>query len=166
MLSFPICTWFTGYTQILTRCPSWQELPKSTILMADRLGLHSNMFSGFRSQCIMFSSGVLRNRRAVHSCCANLRVRFSETPRKFVFLNRSYRLYDSSSKTRHRWLRHIKWRLSLTVDDNRERQRERERKFSFRAFGFKLHSLTDIVFVFSIRTIHHLEQFDFNLCLI
>lgn len=109
----------------LTRCPSWHELPKSTILMADLLGLQSNMFSGFRSQCIMFSSGVLRNNSAVQSCCANLRVRFSETPRKFVFLSRSYRLYESSSNTRHRWLRHIKWRLSLTKQKTGKREKDR-----------------------------------------
>jgi hypothetical protein len=33
----------------------------------------------------MFSSGVERNNRAVHSCWANFLVRFNETPRKFVF---------------------------------------------------------------------------------
>lgn len=76
----------------LTRCPSWQELPKSTILMADLLGLQSRMFSGLRSQWMMLSSGVARKSSAVHSCWANLRVRFRDTPRKLVFLSRSYRL--------------------------------------------------------------------------
>lgn len=50
---------------VLTLCPSWQEDPKSTILMADLLGLHSRMFSGFRSQWMIDSSGVARNNNAV-----------------------------------------------------------------------------------------------------
>lgn len=50
---------------LLTLCPSWQEDPKSTILMADLLGLHSRMFSGFRSQWMIDSSGVARNNNAV-----------------------------------------------------------------------------------------------------
>lgn len=50
---------------MLTLCPSWQEDPKSTILMADLLGLHSSMFSGFRSQWMIDSSGVARNNSAV-----------------------------------------------------------------------------------------------------
>lgn len=49
----------------LTLWPSWQEDPKSTILMADLLGLHSRIFSGFRSQWIIDSSGVARNNNAV-----------------------------------------------------------------------------------------------------
>lgn len=49
----------------LTLCPSWQEEPKSTILIADLLGLHSRMFSGFRSQWMIDSSGVARNNNAV-----------------------------------------------------------------------------------------------------
>lgn len=85
-----------------TLCPSWQELPKSTILMALLLGLHSRMFSGFRSQWMMLSSGVARNRSAVHNCWANFRVRFKETPLKFVFRNKSYRLYDNISNTKQR----------------------------------------------------------------
>ena len=76
----------------LTLWPSWQELPKSTILMADLFGLHKRMFSGLRSQWIILSSGVDRKSRAVQSCWANLRVKLSETPRKLVFRNRSYRL--------------------------------------------------------------------------
>lgn len=51
---------------LLTLCPSWQEDPKSTILMADLLGLHSRMFSGFRSQWMIDSSGVARNNNALH----------------------------------------------------------------------------------------------------
>lgn len=102
----------------LTLCPSWHELPKSTILIADLLGLHKRIFSGLRSQWIMLSSGVDRNSKAVHSCCANLRVRFRETPRKLVLRSKSYRLYDSSSKTRHRWLRHMKCRFSFTTTQN------------------------------------------------
>ncbi len=47
-----------------TLCPSWQEEPKSTILMALRFGLQSRMFSGFRSQWMMLSSGVARNSSA------------------------------------------------------------------------------------------------------
>ena len=50
---------------LLTLCPSWQEDPKSTILMADRLGLHNKIFSGFRSQWMIDSSGVARNNNAV-----------------------------------------------------------------------------------------------------
>jgi len=99
----------------LTLCPSWHELPKSTILIADLLGLHKRIFSGLRSQWIMLSSGVERNSKAVQSCCANLRVRFRDTPRKLVLRSRSYRLYDSNSKTRHRWLRHMKCRFSFTT---------------------------------------------------
>lgn len=77
---------------VLTLWPSWHELPKSTILIALRLGLHKRMFSGLRSQCMMFSSGVARNSSAVHSCWANLRVKLRDTPRKFVFRNKSYKL--------------------------------------------------------------------------
>jgi len=73
----------------LTRLPSWHELPKSTILIAERFGLQSRMFSGLRSQWIMLSSGDARNSSAVHSCWANLHVRFSETPRKLVLRSRS-----------------------------------------------------------------------------
>ena len=50
---------------LLTLCPSWQEEPKSTIFIADLLGLHSRMFSGFRSQWMIDSSGVARNNNAV-----------------------------------------------------------------------------------------------------
>lgn len=39
-----------------TRCPNWHELPKSTIFIADRFGLHNRIFSGFKSQWIIFSS--------------------------------------------------------------------------------------------------------------
>lgn len=53
------CVW------MLTLCPSWQEDPKSTILMADLLGLHNRMFSGFRSQWMIDNSGVARNNNAV-----------------------------------------------------------------------------------------------------
>lgn len=73
----------------LTLCPTWQELPKSTIRTALRFGLHNRMFSGLRSQWITLISGIERNNRAVQSCWANLRVRFSETPRKFVLRNNS-----------------------------------------------------------------------------
>lgn len=99
----------------LTLCPSWHELPKSTILIADLLGLHKRIFSGLRSQWIMLSSGVDRNSKAVHSCCANLRVKLRDTPRKLVLRSKSYKLYDSNSKTRHRWLRHMKCRFSFTT---------------------------------------------------
>ena len=99
----------------LTLCPSWQELPKSTILMALRLGLQSRMFSGLRSQWMTLSSGVARKSRAVHSCCANFLVRLSDTPRKLVFRSRSYRLYESSSNTRQRWFLYMKFLFSFTV---------------------------------------------------
>lgn len=58
--------------------------------------------------------GWLRNSSAVHNCCANLRVRLSDTPLKLVLRSRSYKLYDNSSNTRHRWFRHIKWHFSFT----------------------------------------------------
>lgn len=74
---------------ILTLCLSWQELPKSTILIALLLGLHKRIFSGFKSQWIMLSSGVAKNNNAVHNCWANFLVKFSDTPLKFVFLNKS-----------------------------------------------------------------------------
>lgn len=106
------------FNKILTLWPSWHEDPKSTILIADRLGLQRRIFSGFKSQCIILSSGVERNNRAVHNCWANLRVKFNETPRKLVFRSKSYKLYDSNSNTKHKWLRHIKCRFSLT--ENRE----------------------------------------------
>lgn len=51
---------------LLTLCPSWQEDPKSTILMADLLGLQRRMFSGFRSQWMIDSSGVAKNNNAVN----------------------------------------------------------------------------------------------------
>lgn len=108
---------------LLTRCPNWQELPKSTILIADRFGLHRRMFSGFKSQCIIFSSGVDRKSNAVHSCCANFLVRFNDTPRKLVFRNRSYRLYDSNSNTKHRWFLHMKCLFNLT---------EKKKKYSYK----------------------------------
>lgn len=57
--------WSNKCVFVLTLCPSWQEDPKSTILMADLLGLHSRMFSGFRSQWMIDSSGVARNNNAV-----------------------------------------------------------------------------------------------------
>lgn len=49
-----------------------------------------------------FLPGLLKNNRAVHSCWANFRVKFSDTPLKFVFRSKSYKLYDKSSKTRHK----------------------------------------------------------------
>lgn len=114
-----------------TRWPIWHELPKSTILIADLLGLTKRMFSGFRSRRMTKSfprtttrchlpqwrtlrSGWERNRSAERSCSANFRVRFNETPRKFVLRNRSYRLYDNNSKTRHRWFRKVKFRFNFT----------------------------------------------------
>lgn len=102
-----------------TLCPSWHELPKSTILMALLLGLQRRMFSGFRSQWMMLSSGVARKRSAVHSCWANFRVRLSDTPRKLVFRSRSYKLYESISNTRQRWLRNMKWRLRWTAGEEK-----------------------------------------------
>ena len=98
----------------LTRWPSWHELPKSTIFIALRFGLHNRMFSGFKSQWMMLKSLDTKNISAVHNCCANLRVKFKETPRKLVLRRRSYKLYDKSSNTRHKWFRCIKWPLSLT----------------------------------------------------
>jgi len=62
----------------------------------------------------MLSSGVARNNNAVHSCCANFLVKFNDTPRKFVFRKRSYRLYDNSSNTKHKWFLNIKCLLSFT----------------------------------------------------
>lgn len=50
-----------------TRSPNRQELPKSMILMALLFGLHSKIFSGFKSQCMMLISGVDRNNSAVQS---------------------------------------------------------------------------------------------------
>ena len=50
--------WVVTMTNVLifTRWPSWHELPKSTIFIADRLGLHRRIFSGFRSQWMILSS--------------------------------------------------------------------------------------------------------------
>ncbi len=86
--------------------------------MALLLGLHSRMFSGFRSQWMMLSSGVARNSSAVHNCWANFRVRFKETPLKFVFRNKSYRLYDNISNTKQRWFRNMKCRFKCTEKRN------------------------------------------------
>lgn len=80
------------------------------------------MFSGLRSQWMIFSSGVERNSSAVQSCCENFRVRLRETPRKLVLRNRSYRLYERSSNTRQRWLRHMKWRFSRTGENGNTRK--------------------------------------------
>jgi len=107
--------------QGLTLCPSWHELPKSTILIALLLGLHNKMFSGFKSQWIIFSSGVDRYSKAVHICWANFLVRFNETPLKFVFLSKSYKLYDKSSKTKHKWFLYMKCLLSRTVEKKKQR---------------------------------------------
>lgn len=74
---------------IHTLCPSWQELPKSTILIALLFGLQRSMFSGFKSQWIIFRSVLDKNINAVHICWANFLVKFKDTPRKLVFLNRS-----------------------------------------------------------------------------
>ena len=60
-----VCVCRAAGFALLTLCPSWQEDPKSTILMADRLGLHNKIFSGFRSQWMIDSSGVARNNNAV-----------------------------------------------------------------------------------------------------
>lgn len=51
---------------------------------------------------MILSSGVARNSSAVQSCWANFRVRFKETPLKFVFRNKSYKLYDNISNTKQR----------------------------------------------------------------
>lgn len=110
-----------NHFEILTLCPNWHELPKSTILMADRLGLQRRIFSGFKSQWMMLSSGVDRNSRAVHSCWANFRVRLRETPLKFVLRSRSYKLYDNSSNTRHKWFLHIKCLFNLTETKKRQK---------------------------------------------
>lgn len=64
---------------------------------------------------MILSSGVARKSSAVHICCANFLVRFNETPLKLVFRNKSYRLQDSISKTKHRWFRNMKWRFKCTL---------------------------------------------------
>ena len=66
----------------------------------------------------MFNSGVARNNNAVHNCWANLRVKFKETPLKFVFRNKSYKLYDRSSNTKHRWLLNVKCLFNFTENRN------------------------------------------------
>ena len=76
------------------------------------------MFSGFKSQWIIFSSGVDKYSNAVHICCANFLVKFNDTPLKFVFRSKSYKLYDNSSNTKHKWFLYIKCLLSRTVERN------------------------------------------------
>ena len=83
--------------------------------MAERFGLHKRIFSGLRSQCMIFNSGHDKNSSAVAICWANFLVKLSDTPRKLVFLNKSYRLYDNSSNTKHKWFRHMKWCFSFTT---------------------------------------------------
>eukprot|EP00966_Prymnesium_polylepis_P322472 7378732-Prymnesium_polylepis.1 len=48
-------------------------------------------------------------------CLPNLRTRLSETPLKLVCRSKSYRLYESISKTRHWWPRNMKWSSSRTM---------------------------------------------------
>ena len=45
-------------------------------------GLHSGIFSCFKSQWIILRLGVARNSNAVQSCCANFPVRLSDTLQK------------------------------------------------------------------------------------
>lgn len=54
------------------------------------------------------------NKPTKKTCCPNFLVRLSETPWKSVFLNKSYKLYERSSNTRHKWLRHMKWVFNFT----------------------------------------------------
>ena len=54
-------------------------------------------------------------RNVKHTCVANFLVRLRLTPLKQVFFKRSYRLNDSNSNTRHKWLRKWKWRFNRTV---------------------------------------------------
>lgn len=139
--------------------------------MALLLGLHSRMFSGFRSQWMMLSSGVARNSSAVHNCWANFRVRFKETPLKFVFRNKSYRLYDNISNTKQRWFRNMKCRFKCTEKRNTFR-------FLFKIEGMHCMQrfwndikelnrlLTYIVFHLCVMFVHELEKPYFNLSLI
>ena len=69
-----------------------QELPKSMTLMALRFGWRSRMFSGFKSQWMIATSGRARNASAWRICFANLRTRFSDTPWNCVFFSSSYKL--------------------------------------------------------------------------
>ena len=157
---------------VLTLLPSWQELPKSTIFIALRLGLHKRMFSGFRSQCMMFSSGVARNSSAVQSCWANFLVRLRETPRKLVLRNRSYRLYDSSSNTRHRWLRNMKCLFRVTATNKKQWVKVwtrwggggRERQSAWR--WQSAWAVTYIILVVLVIVVHKLQQLDFYVSLI
>lgn len=111
--------------------------------MALRRGFFRRMFSGFRSQCIISTSDRLRNSSDFNRCRENFRIKLRETPRNlktkkqhvrtvgarrksqkhsklvnrtyFVFLSNSYRLNDRISKTRHWWLRYMKWSSSRTM---------------------------------------------------
>ena len=143
------------------RWPIWHELPKSTILIADRFGLTKRIFSGFRSihreknwlidifksdipQWRTFNSGCDRKSKADNNCKANFRVKLSDTPRKFVLRNRSYKLYDNNSNTRHKWLRNVKCRFNLT-----------EKKKCVSIFLFKSRiKLTYITIIINIMLIH------------
>lgn len=92
-----------------------QDDPKSITFTALFFGCLNRIFSGFRSQCIMSTSGRARNAKAFKTCLANLRIRFNETPPNCVFFNNSYRLSDNISNTRHWWLRYIKCVKRRTV---------------------------------------------------
>jgi hypothetical protein len=85
------------YIRLLDR----QDDPKSITFTPDFLGCLSKMFSGFRSQWMMSTSGRAKNDNAFNTCLANLRIKFNETPPNCVFLSNSYRFNDSISNTRH-----------------------------------------------------------------
>lgn len=135
--------------------------------MALLLGLQRRMFSGFRSQWMMLSSGVARKSSAVHSCWANFRVRLSETPRKLVFRSRSYKLYDSISNTRQRWFRNMKCRFRWTAGNQFVTVLVEYRKwFSRVSYNSSEKQITDVVFHLGIMFVHQLQEAHFYLGLI
>lgn len=60
----------------------------------------SKMFSGLRSQWMIFAS--FRTLKASRSCAVNTRTSDVDNPRNEFCLMSSYRLFERSSKTRHR----------------------------------------------------------------
>ena len=105
------------------------------ILIALLFGLQRRIFSGFRSEWMTDRLGEERKRRAVSSWVANLRVRVRETPWNWVFFSSSYRLQDSSSNTRQRWLRNTKCRFNVTANTHKQYsslQAERKKKQNLR----------------------------------
>ena len=74
--------------------------PKSITFIADLFGTLNNIFSGFKSQCIISTSGLAKNANDFNTCLANFLINVKDTPLKFVLRNNSYKLNDKCSNTK------------------------------------------------------------------